>query len=156
MIGPTKLESVAMEHIPLSRLGGTLMNPKVLLISIAVAVTSGLLIQSQAFGFTCDEGFHLLTAQLIMSGKRPYLDFCFPPTPLNAYWNAAWMRMFGDTWRTAHAVAALLTIGSMLLSTDYSYRRFPIPGWRVSAAITTIFLVGLNAMVFDFATLGQA
>ena len=26
---------------------------------------------------------------MIRAGRRPYLDFCFPQTPLTAYWNAA-------------------------------------------------------------------
>jgi len=40
------------------------------------------------WAFTPDEGYHLMAARLIASGKTPYIDFCFPPTPLNAYWNA--------------------------------------------------------------------
>ena len=70
-------------------------------------LAAGLLTYAETAAFSWDEGFHLLTAQLIKAGKRPYLDFVFSQTPLNAYWNAGWMRVFGDTWHTAHAVAAL-------------------------------------------------
>src|SRR4051794_36329901 len=59
--------------------------------------------ESKAFHF--DEAYHLLTAQLILAGKRPYIDFCFPQAPFNAYWNAIWMALFGQTWRVAHAAA---------------------------------------------------
>ena len=69
----------------------------------------GLMLYAQIWAFTDDEGFHLLAAQLIKGGMRPYLDFCFPQTPFNAYWNAFWMWVFGDSWRTAHALAALET-----------------------------------------------
>jgi len=39
-----------------------------------------------------------MTAYLIGTGKRPYLDFFFPQPPLNAYWNRAWMGDFGPSW----------------------------------------------------------
>jgi len=57
------------------------------------------LLYSQTWAFAWEETYHLLAAQLILNGKRPYLDFCFPQTPLNAYWNAAWMALFGRAFR---------------------------------------------------------
>src|SRR5205823_5271192 len=77
---------------------------------------AGLLVYSQVRAFAWDEGFHLLAAQSINAGKRPYLDFCFSQVPLIAYWNAFWMRIFGETWRTPHAVAAIFTAGSVMLT----------------------------------------
>src|SRR5438445_5647294 len=74
------------------------------------------LIYSETWAFAWDEGYHLLAAQLILAGKKPYIDFCFPQSPLNAYWNAWWMSVLGQSWRVAHAVAALLTIGAVLLT----------------------------------------
>lgn len=100
--------------------------------------------------FAYDEGFHLLTAQLIKAGKRPYLDFFFPQTPLNAYWNAFWFTLFGDTWRVAHAASILLVAGSVMLTADYLYRRFPVPEWRFAAALASVCLVGLNEAVVQF------
>ena len=38
-----------------------------------------LLVYSQTLSFTWDEGFHLLAAQLILHGKRHYLDFFLRP-----------------------------------------------------------------------------
>ncbi len=120
-------------------------------------LAAGLLAYSQTvYSFAWDEGFHLLAAQLIKSGKRPYLDFCFPQTPLNAYWNAFWMRVFGDTWRTAHALAALATAGAILLTASFLLERFPLPGWRLAAALTAALTIGLNQYVFYFGTIGQA
>src|ERR1700730_3965352 len=106
-----------------------------------------LLAYSQTLAFAWDEGFHLLAAQLIKSGKKPYIDFCFPQTPLNAYWNAAWMSVFGESWRTAHAVAALATAAAILLTGGFLLSRLPIQGWRLAAAITAVFTLGLNPIV---------
>jgi hypothetical protein len=120
-------------------------------------LAAGLVVYSQTvYSFAWDEGFHLLAAQLIKSGKRPYLDFCFPQVPLNAYWNAFWMRAFGDTWRTAHALAALATAGAILLTAGFLLERFPVPGWRLAAALTAALTIGLNLYVIYFGTIGQA
>ncbi|HTS61263.1 MAG TPA: hypothetical protein VMH28_04520 [Candidatus Acidoferrales bacterium] len=119
-------------------------------------LTAGLLIESQTQSFTADEGYHLVAAQSILHGKRPYLDFCFPQSPLNAYWNAAWMSIFGDTWRTAHVAAALLTALAVVLTAGYIRRRFPVPEWRLPLAIAAVFLFGLNSKVFVCGPVGQA
>ena len=120
------------------------------------AIAVALLIYSQTQAFAWDEGFHLLAAQLIKGGKRPYLDFFFPQTPLNAYWNAGWMRIFGDSWRVVHAVAALATTGAVLLTADFVFTRFPASLWRLAAALAAALLVGLNVLVVQFGTIGQA
>ena len=64
-----------------------------------VLLAAGMLAYSQTYSMFWDEGFHILAAHLIGAGKRPYLDFFLPQTPLNAYWNAAWMAIFGAKWR---------------------------------------------------------
>jgi hypothetical protein len=147
-----------VEALPISETSGSarLSRPFLLLAGIVTAMAAGLLVYSQTMAYAQDEGFHLLTAQLIAAGKRPYLDFFFPQTSLNAYWNALWFRIFGDTWRTAHAVAALLTSGATLLTADYVLERFPVPRWRLAAALSTVALLGLNIAVVQFCPLGQA
>src|ERR1022692_1438577 len=100
-----------------------------IVLGLVALVAAGLEIYAQTRAFAWDEGFHLVTAQSINRGKRPYLDFCFPQTPLNAYWNAGWMCVFGDTWRSPHAVAAVMTALAVLLTAGYVLRRFPAPGW---------------------------
>jgi|SRR5580658_80646 hypothetical protein len=119
-----------------------------------LAAVLGVYAQTRAFAW--DEGFHLVTAQSINRGKRPYLDFCFPQTPLNAYWNAGWMRVFGGTWRTPHAVAGAMTALAVLLVAGYLLRRFPEPGWRLAAAVAAVCSFGLNNMVVEFGTIAQA
>ena len=114
------------------------------------------LVYAEKWAFAFDESFHLLAAQLIDSGKRPYIDFVFPQTPLNAYWNAAWMRLLGETWRVPHAFAALFTIGSVVLTARFVFLRLPNPDWRASAALAAALLTGLNASVFGYGSLAQA
>jgi 4-amino-4-deoxy-L-arabinose transferase-like glycosyltransferase len=116
----------------------------------------GYLVYSQTMAFHWDEGFHLLTAQLINAGRKPYIDFCFPQAPLNAYWNAAWMRIFGDSWRGTHVIAALLTLGAAALIARFLFTRFPDTGWRFFAAFSAILLFTLNMLVLQFGAIAQA
>jgi 4-amino-4-deoxy-L-arabinose transferase-like glycosyltransferase len=120
-------------------------------------LSAGLLIYSQTQALTWDEGYHLLAAQLIKAGKTPYLDFCFPQTPLNAYWNAGWMRIFGDSWRAVQALAALLTAGAVMLAADFVFVRFQVPpNWRLAVALTAALFIGLNTLIVQYGTVGQA
>jgi hypothetical protein len=131
--------------------------PYAILCGLSLLLTAALVYYSQTkFAFAWDEGFHLLTAQLIKNGRRPYLDFFFPQTPLNAYWNAFWMKIFGDTWRTAHIAAALCTSAAVFLTIDFVYTRFRIPRWQFAAGLTAVFLVGLNESLVEFGAVGQA
>jgi hypothetical protein len=127
-----------------------------LLAALALLLTAGLLVYSQTMAFVWDEGFHLVAAQLILAGKKPYIDFCFPQTPLNAYWNALWMRVFGESWRVVHVFAALPTAAAMFLTADFVFRRFQPPRWRLACALAALFLVGLNTNVVEFGPVGQA
>jgi hypothetical protein len=127
-----------------------------LLFATGLLLTIGLLVYSQTMGFVWDEGFHLVAAQLILAGKRPYIDFCFPQTPLNAYWNAAWMGLFGESWRVVHVFAALLTAGAAILAAGFVFRHFDVLRWRLSCALIVLFLVGLNTNVVEFGVVGQA
>jgi hypothetical protein len=135
---------------------GRKARPYLLLCATVAALTAALLVYSQTKAFAWDEGFHLLAAQLIKAGRKPYLDFCFSQTPLNAYWNAGWMWVFGENWRTPHAVAALLTAGAVLLTADFVFTRLPVTNWRFAAALTAAALTALNITVFEYGTIAQA
>ena len=138
------------------RTAGREGRPYLWLCGFVALLGAALLAYSQTRAFTWDEGFHLLAAQLIGAGKKPYLDFCFPQTTWNAYWTAAWMRLFGESWRVAHALAALLTTGATMLAADYVYRRLPDSRWRTAAAFSAALLTGLNSAVFEHGAIGQA
>src|SRR5262245_30663995 len=116
----------------------------------------GLVLFSQTLAWYGDEGFHLLASQLIMSGKQPYLDFFYPQTPMWAYLNAGWMRIFGDTWRTSHILAVLLTGGSIIQVATFVFARIPEDKWRLTAALIAAILMGTHTVVIGFGTVGQA
>jgi len=122
-----------------------------ILCGVIAAILAGLLVYSQVRAFSWDSGFHLLAARLIRQGKRPYLDFCFPQTPLNAYLNAAWTSIFGDTWRSVQALAAILTAAAILLTADYVYVRFPAREWKLA---TAIFSAVLCASIYNLVAYG--
>ena len=126
------------------------------LIGVLALYAAALLVYAEKWAFTWDESFHLLAAQLIAAGKRPYIDFCFPQTPLNAYWNAGWMRLLGENWRVPQAFAALFTVGAVALTARFVFLRFPAPSWRAAAALSAALLTGLNAMVFIYGPVAQA
>ena len=116
-----------------------------------------LIAYSQTWAYTGDEGFHLLAAQLIHHGMRPWLDFCFPQALLNAYWNAGWMSVLGESWRVPHLVSAVFTAGAVVMLAEYVLRHFPLQGaWRLAVTIAAGLLAGLNAQVFEFGPLAQA
>jgi len=123
---------------------------------VITLLAAGLEFYSQTDAFAWDEGFHALTAQLITRGKRPYLDFNFSQTPLDAYWNAFWITVFPQSWRTLHAVASLMTAGAILMTADFLFVRFPAERWRFALALMTSFAVGLNVLIVQYGTIGQA
>lgn len=124
---------------------------------ITVALlAAGILFYSQTPSLDWDEGFHLLAAFLIKTGKRPYVDFIFPQPMLNAEWNALWLRIFGESWRAIHAVAGVLTAASVWLTAEFTFTRVRLPHWRAPAASAAALFVGLNGIVLEFGPKGQA
>ena len=126
-----------------------------ILCGVVLLMGAGYILYSQTWAFAWDEGFHILTAQLIKDGRLPYIDFFFPQTPLNAFWNAAWMRMFGDSWRIVHIVAAVEAIAAVFLTADFVYRHLPVPRWRLAASLLVAVLIGANIQVLQYGPLGQ-
>lgn len=124
-----------------------------ILVGAVLLLCSGLIVYSQTLAFSFDEGFHLVASQLINSGKRPYLDFCFPQPPLNAYWNAAWIQIFGDSWHAPHVLAALLVGGAVMLASEFTFSCFPVDRWRVTASLVTAFAIAVNVPVVQFGSL---
>jgi hypothetical protein len=127
-----------------------------ILAGLIALLAAGLIFYSQTDAFAWDEGFHMLTAQLITRGERPYLDFNFSQTPLNAYWNALWFIVFGQSWRTAHAIAAVMTSGAILMTADFLYFRFPVAAWRFPTAVLAALMLSLNVLIAQYGTIGQA
>jgi hypothetical protein len=126
-------------------------------IAVAVAlalVTAGLILYARTLAFAWDEGYHLVAAFLIAHGKQPYIDFVFPQTPFNAYWNGLLLRVFGENWRVPHTAAAMLTSGAVATATVHIYRRLPVSkSWRTAAAIAVVVIFGCNNAVVEFGSL---
>lgn len=122
----------------------------------AVAVSTLVLVAySQTLSWFWDEGFHLLAGQLINSGRKPYMDFFYQHVPLYAYLNAGWMRLFGQTWRSAHLFSALLTAGCLLLVTRFVMARLPRADWRAVTAVAAALFTGLHLLVLNCGTIGE-
>lgn len=133
-----------------------LASSPLLICLVLIGPIAGLILYSQTWAWYGNEGFHLLASQLINSGKIPYLDFLYPQTPLYAYLNAGWMRIFGETWRSSHFLSALLTGASVILTADFLLKRVPEANWKLSAAFASGILMALNSTVIGFGTIGQA
>ncbi len=123
---------------------------------LALALSSLMMLYAVTRAFVWDEGYHLVAAQQISLGKLPYIDFCFPQTPLNAFVNAAIIHFFGQHWQPIHVVAALFVLGSALLTAQYLLKCFPDPRWRWACASCAIVFILLNEVVMQFAPIGQA
>jgi hypothetical protein len=128
--------------------------PLIAACAAVLLVTAGLLVYSRTLAFAWDEGYHLVAAWLIAHGKTPYIDFVFPQTPLNAYWNALLLRLFGEDWRVPHTAGALLTSWAVAMVAAYVYRSLPASkSWRGAAAVAAAVIMGCNTAVVDFDSL---
>src|SRR5262249_27219176 len=112
-------------------------------VAIVLAACLVLIAYSQTIAYYRDEGFDLLAAQLVVAGKKPYLDFFYQHTPLFTYLTAGWMRLFGQGWRSAHALAAFFTSGSVIVAAGYMWSRIGDrrPGARVLAVSAIVLLI---------------
>jgi hypothetical protein len=125
-------------------------------LAVLFLTAAALISYSQTRAFVWDEGFHLVAAALIAQGKTPYVDFCFPQTPINAYFNAALIRIFGQDWHAPHLLAALFVVGAFVLTAQFLLAHFPAGKPRWTAAICAAVFVGLNTTVMQFGTVAQA
>ncbi len=122
------------------------------LLLVVAILELALLIYSQLVAYWGDESLHLVAAQLMNTGKRPYLDFFYHHPPLFAYLAAVLLRIFGESWRVVHAASALLTGGSVLLTSVYVTRRTREARLPLTLPIVAALLVGLNCYVISFGT----
>jgi hypothetical protein len=130
------------------------LRQRLFLLAGLLPIFVALIVYAVTWSFVWDEGFHMVAAQLIAEGKTPYIDFCFPQTPLNAYANAAILLAFGDHWRPVHVFAAIYIGIAVWLAADFVLSRMPV--WRLPCALTTGTLFGLNIVVMQFGPAGQA
>ena len=126
-------------------------SPRLLRVALA-ALAIALLAYSQAVAYFGNESFHLLAAQLINAGKKPYLEFFYQHPPLFLYLIAAWMQVFGENWRSTHVLSALLTSACIVVVASYVYTRLSDSRFRIAIAATVAALIGLNFYVVSYGT----
>ena len=102
-----------------------------------------------------DEQIALLQAWLISNGKRPYLDFFCPYTPLYLYSLAGWMWLFGQTWRSAHAFSALLASATMVLTVTYVFSILRGHASRLRASALTACVIAINPLFLVFGSIAH-
>jgi len=108
---------------------------------------------SQLYAYVGDESFHLLAAQLIGAGKRPYLDFFYQHPPLHAYLTAGLFHL-SETWRISHAVSALAVSLAAVLASRYARDLFVEESARFTAGVLTMIFFAANCYALIFATTG--
>ncbi len=126
------------------------------LCAVLACISAGLLAFSQTAAWYGDEEYHLLAAQLINAGKRPYVDFFYNHTPLFIYLNAMWMEVFGESWRTSHALSALFTAAAVILTAQFVYSRLRPNRWALAGGVAAAIFLGLHFRVVQFGTISQA
>lgn len=126
------------------------------LYALLASLSLGLVAFAVAADPPWNEGFHLVAARLILAGEKPYVDFFYQHAPIHIYLTAAWMRLFGENWRSADVLAALCTAGSLWLTAQFLWSRIEDPVWRSAVAIAGGLLAGLDALVIRFGGIAQA
>ena len=62
-----------------------------------------------------DEGFYLMAAKLVASGRVPYSNFWYPQAPLLPYVYGGWQRLFGQSWYLERLLSCMLLVALGLL-----------------------------------------
>jgi hypothetical protein len=106
-----------------------------------------LLFHSQTYAWYSDEYFHMTAAQLLGAGRRPYLDFFHQHPPFYPGVLALWIWVFGQSWRSAHLLSALLVAGSMVLLVRSVRTLLAGAGWEAFASSAAVLFLGLHSLV---------
>ena len=127
-----------------------------LTLATVAMVGLGLLAFSQLGGiFDGDEGLHIVAAQLVQSGRLPFVEFFYWHQPLYLYVAAGWMSLVADGWRGLHALSALLTAGTALLIGGFVPHTAERAVWRRSTSpLAVVFFAG-NVLVLKWGTIGH-
>jgi 4-amino-4-deoxy-L-arabinose transferase-like glycosyltransferase len=96
-----------------------------------------------AFGDT----YHLLAAQMVAAGRKPYLDFFVQQVPLYPLICGAWLRIFGTSWQAANLFSGLLICGSAAMVARIARRIYAEAEWGARGSIIAVLLFGLNLLV---------
>ena len=137
-----------------SRNSGTRVKRLSPLVITVILIGAGLAAYSLTEASDRDETMHLLAAQLVSAGRLPYLDFFHQHPPLYLYGVAAWMKLFGQSWRSAHLFSVLLTTACAWLIGRMVFERLRGTGGETLGALAAALSFGLHALVVREATVG--
>lgn len=96
-----------------------------------------------AFGDT----YHVLAAQMVAAGRKPYLDFFVQQVPLYPLICGAWLCIFGTSWQAANLFSGLLICGSAAIIARIASRIYAESEWGAKGGIIAVLLFGLNLQV---------
>ncbi len=113
--------------------------------SLAVVFALAILISQWPLAF--GDTYHVLAAQMVAAGRKPYVDFFLQQTPLYPLICGAWMRIFGSSWHAANLLSALLICGSAAITALIARRAYSESQWGTKGAIVAVLLFGLNLQV---------
>jgi 4-amino-4-deoxy-L-arabinose transferase-like glycosyltransferase len=99
--------------------------------------------------FERDEGSYSYIGQLILDGKRPYIDFYEMKPPAIFYSYAALVGLFGASIQGIHTAFAVLITGSAILLFFTAKRLFNAPS--ALAAVLTFLAVSLCSFISGYA-----
>jgi hypothetical protein len=90
-----------------------------------------------------DEGYYLLSAELVMAGELPYRDFMYTQMPLLPYFYGLWTEALGGGWLAARLLSVVFAVGIGVLLFDVAVRRF-----GRSLALVGVALYTFSGLVF--------
>ncbi len=91
--------------------------------------------------------YHVLAAQMVAAGRKPYLDFFLQQVPLYPLICGAWLRVFGSSWQAANLFSGLLICGSAAILARIASRIYAEAEWGTKGTIAAVLLFGLNLQV---------
>ena len=115
------------------------------LVSLSVIFALAILLSQWPLAF--GDTYHLLAAQMVAAGRKPYLDFFVQQVPLYPLICGAWLRIFGTSWQAANLFSGLLICGSAALVARIAQRIYGESEWAAKGSIIAVLLFGLNLLV---------
>ena len=115
------------------------------LVSLSVMFALAILLSQWPLAF--GDTYHLLAAQMVAAGRKPYLDFFVQQVPLYPLICGAWLRIFGTSWQAANLFSGLLICGSAAIVARIASRIYAESEWGAKGAIIAVLLFGLNLQV---------
>lgn len=90
-----------------------------------------------------DEGYYLLSSELVLDGALPYRDFMYTQMPLLPYLYGSWTAAAGDGWLAARLLSVLFAVGLGVVLFHFALRRF---GRTLAIVGTTLYV--FSGLVF--------